>query len=151
MTTTDQATEQALAPMLRIPRSAHPVPTATRLQARRVPLWALGLVLVALLTTLLVGANMAGLMTTMGGGAASTTEQVAPTGSDPDEVKGWMTIQQVLDAYPVTRAALFAQFDIPADTPTSTALREIMENASGSSLEIPALRNWLAEQVASGQ
>jgi hypothetical protein len=132
--------------MLRISRSAPPVPTTPRLRARWAPLWALGLAMVALLTLLLVGANLAGWMTTMGRGNATTVEQVDPTGSDPQEIKGWMTIQAVLDSYPVTKAALYKKFTIPADTPTSVELREVMENTPGSTLEIPALRTWLGEQ-----
>lgn len=143
-TPAEQASKEV--PMLRIPRSAHPVPTAPRMQVRWAPLWALGLALVTLVGVLLVGANLAGWMTTMGRGDGTAAEQVAPTGTDPEEIKGWMTIAQVLDSYPVTKAALYQQFSIPADTPTSVELREVMENTPGANLEIPALRTWLAEQ-----
>lgn len=141
------ATERAEPPMLRIPRSAHPVPTTVSPKSRWAPLWLLAVVMVSLLTVLLVGANLAGWMTTTGrGNGGAAAEQVAPTGADPAEIKGWMTIQQILDSYPVTKAALYSQFSIPADTPTATELREVMENAPGATLEVPALRTWLADQ-----
>lgn len=143
-------TQDKAAPMLRIPRSAKPVPTNPRLESRQIPLLALAGAFVAMLAVLLVGANYAGWMATTGrgsGSGASTqqpAEQADPTGTDTAEIKGWMTLAQVLDAYPVTRSALYEQFKIPADTPTSTELRVVMEEIEGTTLEVPALRTWLA-------
>ena len=68
------------------------------------------------------------------------------SGADPAEVKGWMTIQAVLDAYHVEQSALYAEFSIPASVPPSTALKELEELAPGFS--VTALRAWLAEQAA---
>jgi hypothetical protein len=68
------------------------------------------------------------------------------TGADPAEVKGWMTIQAVLDAYQVDKDALYAEFAIPADVPASAALKELEETAPDFS--VTALREWLAQQAA---
>lgn len=68
------------------------------------------------------------------------------TGADPAEVKGWMSIQAVLDAYHVDKDALYAEFAIPADVPASAALKELEEIAPDFS--VTALREWLAEQAA---
>lgn len=68
------------------------------------------------------------------------------TGADPTEVKGWMTIQAVLDAYHVDKDALYAEFAIPADVPPSAALKELEELAP--SFSVTALREWLVEQAA---
>jgi hypothetical protein len=67
------------------------------------------------------------------------------TGADPAEVKGWMTIQAVLDAYQVDKDALYAEFSIPAEVPSGAALKELEEVAPDFS--VTALRAWLAEQA----
>ena len=59
-----------------------------------------------------------------------------------------MTVQQVLDAFPVTKAALYQRFGIPADTPTATTLSTLKEAGDLSGFDIPTLRTWLAEQAA---
>jgi hypothetical protein len=157
-------------PMLRIPRSAHPVPTTPRLRSAHVPTWAYALVIVAVLTLSIVAAREVGWFTTTGRGstslgaaavAGSTAEpgtragqgeagdRVAPTaGAVPDEVKGWMTVQQVLDAFPVTKAALYERFGIPAGTATETSVSSLKETGELSGFDIPALRTWLGEQTA---
>jgi hypothetical protein len=89
--------------------------------------------------------------TAMGSGAgrgAESGERVAPpTGASPEDVKGWMTIQHVLDAFPVTRGALYQRFGIPADTPTDTTLSTLKEAGSLSDFDVPTLRTWLTEHA----
>jgi len=68
------------------------------------------------------------------------------SGADPAEVKGWMTIQAVVDAYHVDQAALYARFSIPAETPPSTALKDL--EAIAPDFSVTALRDWLATQSA---
>lgn len=68
------------------------------------------------------------------------------SGADPAEVKGWMSIQAVLDAYQVDKDAFYTQFAVPTDVPTSAALKELEQVAPGFS--VTALRTWLAEQTA---
>lgn len=157
-------------PMLRIPRSAHPAPTTPRLRSALMPVWAYALVIVAVFAgsilvgrdlgwfatigrgTTSLGAAVAGSPTASGSGAgqgAESGERVAPTaGAVPEDVKGWMTVQQVLDAFPVTKAALYQRFGIPAATPTATTLSTLKETGDLSGFDIPALRTWLGEQAA---
>ncbi|MEI7646587.1 MAG: hypothetical protein WCJ55_20130 [Chloroflexales bacterium] len=68
------------------------------------------------------------------------------SGADPAEVKGWMTIESVVDAYHVDRAALYARFAIPAETPPSAALKDL--EAVAPDFSVTALREWLIEQAA---
>jgi hypothetical protein len=164
---TDQQTADI--PLLRIPRSAHPVPTTPRLRSAHLSVWAYALLILAVFAGSIVIGRDLGWFTTTGRGtplpAASTSshtamgagagqgsepgERVAPTaGAVPEDVKGWMTVQQVLDAFPVTRAALYQRFGIPADTPTDTTLSTLKETGDLSGFDIPALRTWLSEQVA---
>jgi hypothetical protein len=157
-------------PMLRIPRSARPVPTTPRLRSAQVSLWAYAVVIVAVFAgsilvgrdlgwfattgrgTTSLGASVTGSPTESGTGAgqgAESGERVAPTaGAAPADVKGWMTVQQVLDAFPVSKAVLYQHFGIPEDTPTATTLSGLKETADLSGFDIPALRVWLAEKVA---
>lgn len=136
-------------PMLRIPRSAHPVPTPARRVSRRVPLLAYVGGIVLLIAASIMGAQALGWYES-GAKVNAAGERIAPTtGASTADIKGWMTIQQVLDAYPVTKAALYARFDIPADTPTSIGLGELKETGTGS-MEIPELRAWIDEGAPAG-
>jgi hypothetical protein len=101
---------------------------------------ALGLVL---FFTPVWAAQAAGFWTTSGR-LTGAGQIVVPTGSDPAEVRGWMTLDQIVEAYGVSREELYAQFDIPIDTPSTTPLNNL-EKVSGSFSTI-ALRTWLAER-----
>ncbi len=118
----------------------------TTVRARR-SLPVSGLAYVALTLVLFFGtiqiAQYVGLWSVSG----KLTAQGAPvalTGADPAEIKGWMSIQQVLDAYPVDQAALYERFGIPANTPPSTPLKELEDLAPDFS--VTDLRVWVAEQ-----
>jgi hypothetical protein len=156
-------------PMLRIPRSAHPVPTTPRLRSAHLSIWAYALVIVAVFAGSIVVARDLGWFATTGRGTTSlgaaapgshpapgtgagqgaeSEERVAPTaGAVPEDVKGWMTVQQVLDAFPVTKAALYQRFGIPGDTPTATTLSALKEAGGLSGFDIPTMRTWLGEQA----
>ncbi len=68
------------------------------------------------------------------------------SGADPAEIKGWMTIESVVDAYHMDKVALYARFGIPAETPTSAALKDL--EVVSPDFSITALREWLIEQAA---
>ena len=78
-----------------------------------------------------------------GGGRVTTL-----TGADPAEIKGWMTIQMVVEGYGVTPQELYAQFKIPASLPVTTELRSIEAEAPGFSVNV--LRTWLAQRLKGG-
>lgn len=143
MTSIETPAETPDQPMLRIPKSAQPAPTPTTRSNRRVPVLVYVGVLLAVVGILVVGSQTLGWFKTTGQMTSSTGERVAPAaGADTYEIKGWMTLQEVLDAYPVTQATLYARFAIPADTPTSTTLSELKESGT-SSLDVPTLRSWI--------
>ncbi len=133
---------------LRVPRGAQPVPTSPRLRSARVPLWAYLATLALVVGVLVAGAQAAGWFVTSGRTTAGTSERVVPSaGASTADIKGWMTVQQVLDAYPVTEEALYAQFCVPAGTPTSSTLAELKE-IDGVTLDVPALRAWVDSQAS---
>jgi hypothetical protein len=80
------------------------------------------------------------------GEAANEGKPVELTGADPAEIKGWMTTQQVLDAYPVDQSALYERFGIPDAVPPSTPLKEL--EGVAESFSVSELRAWVAEQGA---
>jgi len=153
---TRRGTTSAPAEELTIPAGRHPVPTRTRLHTRRIPVKMYVAALLLLPALVVAGFMSAGLWATTGKTVTSATAQ-AGTGSGegegsavapaaPADVKGSMTLQQVLDAFPsVTAAQLLAQFNAPPSTPSSTQLKDLVESSDG--MDIPALRTWLQTQT----
>jgi hypothetical protein len=90
-------------------------------------------------------AKLAGVWSTSGKLTASG-EQVQITGADPAEIKGWMTVDDVITAYRVPKEQFYAQFQIPADLPVTTPLKEIEPIVPDFS--VTAVRDWLAAQAA---
>jgi len=139
---------------LTIPLGRHPAPTQTNLHTRRVPVVMYVLALLMIPSLVVVGFMSAGLWATTGTSItaqADTPSRDGGTGpaapADPADVKGSMTLQQVVDAFPpMTATLLLAQFGAPVDTPTSTQLKSLVE--SGNGMDIPALRTWLQEQAS---
>ncbi len=144
---------------LRLPPHRQPVPTRTRTRTLRVgaPLY---VAVLLLLPALVVGVAMAnGWWATSGrtlsvsdagaeGTAAGDGQDTSELPETAADVKGWMTVQQVLDAFPaVGRGALLAELAAPADTSTDTALKDLLETAG---IDVPALRDWLDAQGAAG-
>jgi hypothetical protein len=98
---------------------------------------------VLLLFTPVWAAQAAGFWTTSGR-ITGTGQLVEPTGADPAEVRGWMTVDQIVEAYGVSRDDLYARFQIPAETRSTTPLSSL-EKVSGS-FSTTALRAWLVER-----
>ncbi|NTV64359.1 MAG: hypothetical protein HGA65_12595 [Oscillochloris sp.] len=120
-------------------------PTAPARRSLHVPGLAYAALILALFFGSIGGAQFAGLWSVSG----KLSPDGAPlelSGADPAEVKGWMTIQAVLDAYHIDQAALYDQFNIPAETPPSTALKDL--EALAPDFSVTALREWLAAQRA---
>lgn len=66
---------------------------------------------------------------------------------DPQDVKGSMAVQQVLDAFPqVTATEIYQLFGVPAGTPASTQLKALVKDGNG--YEVTEFREWLRERLA---
>jgi len=79
--------------------------------------------------------------------AGTESGEGPPAPAVPAEVKGSMTVQEVLDAFPtITAAQILTQFRSPLDTPTSTQLKDLVEDSDG--MDLPAVRIWLEKQTA---
>jgi len=66
----------------------------------------------------------------------------------PADIKGWMTLQQVMDGASIPAADLYALMAIPADIPPGTALKDL--EALVSDFEVSVLRERLAAWQAGG-
>lgn len=141
---------------LRLPARRAPTPTRARLRTVRLPLVALVAALLLVPTVVVAGSMATGWWATTGrpnpaaaGGGPAAQPPDADTAEPglpavPDDVKGWMTAQQVLDAFPpLTAAELFALFGVPANTATSTPLKDLAERGTG--FDLTDLREWLKQ------
>ena len=75
---------------------------------------------------------------TTGGG-----RDVTLSGGSVSEIKGWMAVGDVADAWSIPLAEVLAAFDLPADTAPSTALKDLESDL----FSVPALRDWLAARA----
>lgn len=67
--------------------------------------------------------------------------------SNPADIKGSMTVQQIVDAFPpITTAEIFKKFGVPATTSTSTQLKVLAQTGNG--YDVTALREWVATRIA---
>jgi hypothetical protein len=86
-----------------------------------------------------------------GAGAGSGTGSGPGTGvpatiADVTQIKGWMPIGDVATATGVDLAVILAAFDLPADTPPTTAVKDL----ESDTFSVANLRTWLTERGAAG-
>jgi hypothetical protein len=79
------------------------------------------------------------------GKITSTGEKVTATGTDPAEIKGWMTIKEVLAAYKIPWEEFSKQFNIPPGTSLDSPLSSLEALAPGFS--VTNLRTWITERM----
>ena len=98
------------------------------------PFWMPLLVIVTLLGSIGI-AQIAGVWTTSGRTAVDYENMV------PDDIKGWMTLQQVMDGLKISQSELYALGNIPADVAPETALKDL--EGIAPDFEISTLRDKL--------
>jgi hypothetical protein len=103
-----------------------------------------GMLVLALFFGVIGGAKAAGLWA-VSGKLSGTGEKIQPTGTNVDEIKGWMTLDDVATAYKVPTAEILGAFDLPADTPGTAQLKSL----ESSTFSPANLRDWL--QARQGQ
>jgi hypothetical protein len=96
-------------------------------------------VIVALLGTV-AAAQAAGLWTVTGRLAVEPGKLV------PADLKGWMTLQQVIDGVGISQAELYGVGGLPPEVPPSTALKDLEELVPGFEVSLlrEALEAWAA-------
>lgn len=147
----NQSSSKRGSPDVAAHRTTHrPVPVPTQARWRSVsinPYVYAAVVLILFLGTIQV-ARFTGNWSTTGRVTASGTA-VTLTGADPSELKGWMTIQQVTDAYNVSVDEFKSALGIPASTPATTQLKDLEAVAPDFSVE--KVRNWLTARSTPGR
>lgn len=110
-------------------------PPASR---RRIPPVAYGLLVVAVFAGV-IGTGMASGMFQTSGKTTAGGERVAPQGETVTEIKGWMAIGDVADAWAVPLPELLAAFELPTDTAATTPLKDLESDV----FSVTALRDWI--------
>ena len=72
----------------------------------------------------------------------SSGQAIQPSAADVNTIKGWMTLEQVSTTFNVPVSEILSAFDLPTDTPASTALKDL----ESDTFDITALRTWLSER-----
>ena len=106
----------------------------------RLPAPLLGVIVLVLFLGTVATAAAAGAWTTSGRTTGGGGRVELATGAAPAEVKGWMAVGDVADAFGVPLTELIAAFDLPSDTAPSTPLKELESDA----FSVALLREWLA-------
>jgi hypothetical protein len=100
-----------------------------------------GIMVLTVFLGVILSAQQLGMWSTSGK-VASSGEAVQPSAGDVSSVKGWMTLEQVSTTFNAPVPAILSAFDLPADTPASTALKDL----ESETFDIPTLRVWLTER-----
>lgn len=85
----------------------------------RVNYYLLPVIAIAALLGAAIIANALGIWSTSG---RTVTDLVSLT---PEEIKGWMTLQQVIDGVGIGQSDLYGLMNIPPEVPANTALKEL--------------------------
>ena len=97
-----------------------------------------GTVVLVIFLGVIFGFQGAGVWSTSGkvDGAGKGIE---PSAADVNTIKGWMTLEQVSTTFNAPVAEILSAFNLPADTPPSTALKDL----ESDTFDITGLRTWL--------
>jgi hypothetical protein len=104
---------------------------------------AYGIIVITVFMGTILVSQMAGFWSTSGKVTASG-ERVQPGGTNVDEIKGWMTIGEIVDAYDVPLDEVLRAFDLPADTPPGQQIKELESDTFSPA----SLRTWLKERMS---
>jgi len=100
-----------------------------------------GVIVLVVFLGVIFGFQAAGIWSTSGKVDVSG-KTIQPSAADVNTIKGWMTLEQVSATFGVPVPEILTAFNLPADTPASTALKDL----ESDTFEIPALRTWLQNQ-----
>ncbi len=107
-------------------------------KGRHLPLGIYGLLVVGVFAGVIGLGSVTGTFQTSGR-TTSGGERVAPAGESVTEIKGWMSIGEVADAFGIPLPELLAAFELPADTDPATAVKDLESEL----FSVTALRDWI--------
>ena len=102
-----------------------------------------GIIVVSLFLGTIYIAQAAGLWS-VSGKVTATGEKVQPTGTNVEEIKGWMTLGDIATAYKVPVGEILGTFSLPADTPPTKQIKELESDTFSPT----NLRTWLQERMS---
>ncbi len=100
-----------------------------------------GMIVLLVFFGIIIGFQRAGIWSTSGK-VDSSGGKVQPSAGDVNSIKGWMTLDQVSTTFNIPVAEILSAFELPSDTPGTTALKDL----ESETFDIPGLRIWLEDQ-----
>jgi hypothetical protein len=100
-----------------------------------------GVFVLVIFLGVILGFQAAGIWS-VSGKTTGDGQAVQPAADDVNTIKGWMTLEQIVTIYNVPLADLLAQFNLPADTPVSTAIKDL----ESDTFSVTELRAWLVSR-----
>lgn len=101
-----------------------------------------GIIVLTVFLGTILGFQAAGVWS-ISGKVTAEGESVQPSAADVNTIKGWMTLEQITTVYQVNLGDLLQQFELPADTPPTTAIKDLESEI----FEVTSLREWLLSQM----
>ncbi len=109
----------------------------------RVNPFVFGVAVLAIFLGTITAAQAAGFWS-VSGKVTTTGEKVTATGANPDEIKGWMTLEEVSTAYRIPVAELVAAFGLPADVDAKMQIKDL----ESEQFSVTNLKAWLKTRLA---
>ena len=133
-------------PMVRVPRSASPVPTRQRLRDVRMPVPVFMASVALLVPALILVSVQLGWFGATGRIDAATGQAIELTSeSVGDDIRGWMTLDQVIEGFALDRTQLNAAFPELVGVDSALKMGEISEAAG---IELDAVRAWIDARLS---
>ena len=105
-----------------------------------------GIVVLAVFFGIILGFQSAGIWS-ISGKVTASGEKVQPSAADVNTIKGWMTLEEISSTFNVPLANLLTQFQLPADTAPSTAIKDLETDL----FSVTSLRTWLESRTQPGE
>jgi len=79
------------------------------------------------------------------GKVTSDGSKIAVTGKDVNEIKGWMTLEEVINGYGLDQEEIYQTFNLSTDLAVSTALKDIAAQTD-EALSPTIIREFITEK-----
>jgi hypothetical protein len=109
----------------------------------RVNPFVFGILVLAIFMGTIVGAQATGLWS-VSGKVGAGGEQIAVTGTNVEEIKGWMVLGDVAKAYDVPVEEIVNAFGLPADTDPTSQIKSLESDTFSPT----NLRTWLSDRLS---
>jgi hypothetical protein len=112
----------------------------------RIPPILYGILVLAIFLGTILGFQAAGIWS-VSGKTTSNGDTVQPLADDVNTIKGWMTLEQITTVYNVSLVDILTQFNLPVNTPASTAIKDL----ESGEFSVSNLRTWLQSRIQPAQ